>query len=168
MATRTAPIIFLIAFLITPQRCPHPPPPFCARPPSQDTSMIIPGFTGSSPVSVSVDPNIFQSTIALSSVYRLNILPFFNRFGRLDCNAPLSVPTRSGFYTSNVSLTCFYTPRDVEIVLGSEWLTACSAVLCDDGSRLEDPTPSVISSLPAGHYWNPSNGTTATTHRAVD
>ena len=120
--------------------------------------MILPGFTGSSPVSVSVEPDVSRSTLALSSAYKLQLLPLFDRFGRYACDIPISIPTRGGFYTSKVSLECSHEPRDAEVILGLDWITACSAVLCDDGSGLEDPALSIISSLPVGHYWTPNDG----------
>ena len=146
----------------TPTSLSHPPI-------SRDIAMKLPGFTGSSSVSVSVEPSTSLSTITLGSAYRLHLSPLFNRFGRYVCDIPLSVPTRSGCHTSNVSLECSHTPRDAEIILGSDWISACSAVLRDDGSGLEDPALSVISSLPAGHYWSPGKGmTTAYINCAVD
>jgi len=126
---------------------------------SQGT-MILPGFTNSKTVSVSVEPNTPLSTITLSSAHRLQLLPLFNHLGRYACDVVLSVPTRGGSYTSHVSLGCSHTPGGAEIALGSDWISACSATLSDDGSGLEDPGLSIISSLPAGHYWTPSNGTT--------
>ena len=122
--------------------------------------MILPGFTGSSSVSVSVEPSASLSTITLSSAYRPHLSPLFNSFGRYTCDIPLSDPTRSGCNTSNVSLECSHTPKDAEIILWSDWISTCSAVLRDDGSGLEDPALFVISSLPAGHYWSPGKGTT--------
>jgi len=121
--------------------------------------MILPGFTGSSPISISVEANASRSTITLSSVYQLQLLPLFDRFGRYTCEIPLSVPTRNGFYTSKVSLECSHVPRDVEVILGSDWISDSSAAFCDDGSGLEDPALSVASCLPAGHYWSPNDGT---------
>ena len=84
--------------------------------------MILPGFTNSSSVSVSVEPNTPLSTIALSSAHRLELLPLFNRFGRYACDITLSVPTRGGFYTSNVSLGCSHAPGGAEITLGLDWI----------------------------------------------
>ena len=66
--------------------------------------MILTGFTNSSPIPVSIEPDTPPSTIALSSAHRLQLLPIFNRFGRYACDVALSVPTRGGSYTSNVSL----------------------------------------------------------------
>ena len=127
---------------------------------SQDPTMLLPGFSASTSVSVSVEPNTSLSTIALSSAYRLQLSPLFNRFGRYVCDIPLSIPTRSGFFTSNISLECSHAQTDAEITLGSDRISACSVMPCDDGSGLEDPAISVVSSLPAGHYWSPSSGTT--------
>ncbi|KAF9786787.1 hypothetical protein BJ322DRAFT_1217792 [Thelephora terrestris] len=119
--------------------------------------MILPGFTGSSHISISVEPDVSQSTITLSSVYQLDLLPLFDRFGRYTCEIPLSVPTRNGSYTSKVSLECSYVPRDAEVILGSDWISNSSAAFCDDGSGLEDPPMSVTLSLPVGHYWTPND-----------
>jgi len=129
--------------------------------------MILPGFTGSSPVSISVDPTAAQSTIALSSVHRLKLLPLFNRFGRYVCDIPLSIPTRGGFYTSKVSLECSHEPGDAEVILGPDWFSACSPALCGNGSDLEDPAPATVSSLPAGHYWTLSDGMARSIYRAA-
>lgn len=120
--------------------------------------MLLPGFTGSSSVSVSIEPNASQSTITLGSAYQLQIHPLFDRFGRLIGEIPLSVPTRCGFYTSKISLECLHASRDVEVILGSDWISVCSVTFCEDGSGLEDPSMSVISSLPIGNYWSPNSG----------
>ena len=125
---------------------------------SGTTGMILPGSTNSLPVLVSIEPNMSRSTIGFSSVYRLKLLPVFNCFGHYICEIPLSVPTRSGFYTSNISLECSYASGDAEVILGTNWISACSITFCDDGSGLEDPAMSVISCLPTGHYWSPSGG----------
>ena len=119
--------------------------------------MILPGFTGSSPVSISVEPTAARSAIALSSAHRLKLLPLFNRFGHYVCDIPLSIPTRSGFYTSKISLECSHEPGTAEIILGLDWCSACTPVLCNNGTELEDPAPAITSCLPAGHYWSPSN-----------
>ena len=71
---------------------------------------------------------------------------------------PLSIPTRGGFYTCNISLECSHTHENAEVVLGSDWISACSAMLCDDRVKLEDLTEALIVSLPAGHYWSSDNG----------
>jgi len=122
--------------------------------------MILPGFIGHLSVSISVEPNTSRSTIALSSAYRLELLPVFDRFGHYICDTSLSVPTRNGFYTSKVLLECSHTPKDAEIILGLDWISACCAVVRDDGSGLEDPIPSALSSFPAGHCWSPDDGMT--------
>jgi len=70
---------------------PTPPPPPPASVP-QGPLMELPGFTGSSPVSVLVKPTASQSAIALGSVYRLQLLPLFNHFGHYTCDITLSVP----------------------------------------------------------------------------
>jgi len=120
--------------------------------------MKLPGFTGSSPVSVSVEPTASRSAITLGSAYQLQLLPLFDRSGRYTCDITLSVPTRGGCYTSKISLECSHELKNTEIILGSDWISSCSAVPCNDGSGLEDPTLSVMGSLPAGHYWSPSEG----------
>ena len=118
---------------------------------------MFPGFVGSSPVSISVVPTVSRSTITLSSVYRLQLLPLFDRFGRYACDVCFSVPTSGGFYTSKISLECSHVTGDAEITLGSDWMTGCSATFCKDGAELEDPTTSSIASFLAGHYWSPSS-----------
>ena len=144
---------------------PSLPPRICPQGPR----MKLPGFTGSSSVSVSVEPTASRSAIALSSAYRLQLLPLFDRFGRYACDVTLSVPTRSGSYTSRVSLECLHESNDTEIVLGPDWMSACSVTPCSDGPGLEDPTPAIVGSLPAGHYWTPSEGMRALPFlRAVD
>ena len=74
--------------------------------------MILPGFTGSSPVSISVEPNTSRSTIVFSLAYQLQLLPLFDRFGRYVCDVTLSAPTRSGFYTFKIFLDCSQGRRD--------------------------------------------------------
>jgi len=123
-----------------------------------DTRMMLSGLTGSSSISISVEPNAPRSTIAFGSVYRLKLLPLFNPSGRYVCDTSLSIPTRGGFYTCNISLECSHTHENAEVVLGSDWISACSATLCDDRVKLEDPTEALIASLPAGHYWSSDNG----------
>lgn len=120
--------------------------------------MLLPGYTGSSTVSVSIEPNVSRSVIPLSSVYELQLLPLLDRFGHYFCEIPLSVPTRSGFFTSNLSLECSHPSSDANVTLGSDWLSVCSAAFNDDGTELEDPPQSVISSLPTGNYWTPNDG----------
>jgi hypothetical protein len=106
-------------------------------------------------------PVASRSTITLSSVHWLQLLPPFDCFGRYVCDIPLSTPTRGGFYTSRLSLGCSHTPGDTDITLGSDWIAACSAAFCDDTAELtiEDPGASVVASLPVGHYWTPNDGT---------
>ena len=129
----------------------HPAPP--------GINMILPGFTGSLPISVSVEPAVSRSTIVLSSAYRLQLLPILGHHGHYICDICLSVPTRSGFYTFKISLECVHSLGGAEVTLGSDWVAACSPTLCSDG--LEDPVPTVISSFPAHYHWNSSNGTSA-------
>jgi hypothetical protein len=90
-----------------------------------------------------------------------------DRFGCYGCEIPLSVPTRSGFCTSKISLQCSHAPRDADVAHGSDWISICSVTFCGDESGLNDLNLSVISSLPAGHYWNPSDGTTVTYQRQL-
>jgi len=123
---------------------------------------MLSGLAGSSSISISVEPNAPQSTIAFSSVHRLKLLPLLNPSGHSVCDTSLSVPTRSGFYTCKIALECSHMHENTEVVLGSDWISACSATLCDDGVKLEDPTEALVASLPAGHYWSPGNGTFVT------
>ena len=117
---------------------------------------MLSGFAGSSSVSISVEPTISQSIITLSSVYRLQLLPLFNRLGHYTCNISLSVPTCGGFYTCKFSLKCSPIAEDAKIVLGSDWISSCSVTVSDDRAKLEDPTASAIASPPFGHYWSPN------------
>jgi hypothetical protein len=126
---------------------------------SQEISMILPGYTGSSTISVSIEPTASRSTVSLGFLYRLQLLPIFDRYGRYVCEIPVCVPTRGGFYTSNLSLQCSHATGNADITLGSDWISTSSAVFCDDGLGLEDPAQSIISSLPAGYYWSPNDGT---------
>jgi hypothetical protein len=134
----------------------------CACSLLEEITMILPGFTGSSAVSVSIEPNVSRSTISLSSVYRLQLLPLFDRYGRYLCEVPVCVPTRGGFYTSKIPLECSCATRDADIILGSDWISTCLVGFRDDGQGLEDPTQLAMSSLPASHYWSPNGGTTIT------
>ena len=120
---------------------------------------MLSGLTNSSSVSISVELNASQSTIAFSSVYQLKLLPLFNPSGCCVCDIYLSVPTRGGFYTSKTLLECSHAHEDVEIILGSDWISTCSVTLCDDKAELEDLTETLVASLPAGHYWSPGDGT---------
>ena len=120
--------------------------------------MMISGFAGSSSVSILVELTVSQSTIALGSVYRLQLLPLFNRLGHYTCDISLSIPTCGGFYTCKFSLKCSPIAEDAEIVLGFDWISSCSVTVSDDRAELEDPTASAIASLPFGHYWSPNDG----------
>lgn len=120
--------------------------------------MLVSGLTNSSSVSISVEPNAPRSMIAFASAFRLGLLPLFDRRGCSVCEASLSVPTRSGFYTSKISLECSHKLESAEIVLGPDWMTACSVILHDDGAELEDPVATVLASLPAGNLWSPNDG----------
>ena len=121
---------------------------------------MISGLVNSSTVSVAVQSTAAASTIALSAVYRLGLIPTFDRFGRYACDVPLSVPTRSGFYTSRIPLKCHHASEESDIVLGSDWLFASGAVSSDDGFGLLDPPQSIIASLPEGYHWTPNEGET--------
>jgi len=123
-----------------------------------DTRIILSGPTGSSSISISVEPDAPRSTIAFGSVHRLKLLPLFNPSGRYVCDVSLSIPTRSSFYTCKIPLKCSHTHESAEVVLGSDWISTYSATLCDDRVKLEDPTEALITSLPAGHYWSSDNG----------
>lgn len=120
--------------------------------------MILPGFTGSSPVSVLIERNVARSSITLGSVYKTGITPTFDRFGKYVCEVPLSVPTRSCVYTSRIPLECSHALSNTDIVLGMDWISTCCAILSDDALVLEDPGLSAIAALPAGHYWTGNDG----------
>jgi len=105
---------------------------------------------------VEVQPTTTTSTITLATVYRLGLLPKLDRFGRNTCDTTLSIPTSSGFYTSQTPLRCSHTPGENDIVLGSDWISATGSVFCDNGPGLLDPSQSVIASLPDGYYWSPN------------
>jgi hypothetical protein len=76
---------------------------------------------------------MLQLAIALSSAS-----PLFDYFGHYVCDASLSIPTRSGFYASKVSLECSHTHKDTEIILGLDRVSACSVIFYDDGHELRD------------------------------
>ena len=116
------------------------------------------GLINSVPVSVAVQPATSTSTITLSAAFQHQLLPIFDRFGLYTCNISLSVPTNNGFYTSKLSLQCSHTPGESDIILGSDWMSTCSVVLCDGGFILADPSRPAITSLPAGHYWTRNEG----------
>lgn len=86
--------------------------------------------------------------IALSSVYRLQLLSLLDRFYRRHVfNTYLSVSMRSDFYTCKVSLECSCVPRSVGIILGLEDLTPpvirmhrCWIQHAGNGRRSERPT----------------------------
>ena len=101
-----------------------------------------------------------MSTIALPTVFRLGLLPLFDRFGLYACTVSLSVPTNNGFYTSTTSLKCRHELEESDITLGSDWVLANGAVFCDGGGGLLDPPQSVLASLPEGHHWTPNEGET--------
>jgi hypothetical protein len=50
--------------------------------------MILPGFTSSSLVSILIELNGSQSTIALSFFYQLQLVPLFDCFGYYVCEPP--------------------------------------------------------------------------------
>ena len=118
------------------------------------------GLINSSPVSLEVQPTAVRSTIALAVVYRLQLLPKFDRFGHYTCDSALSVPTSNGFYTSRTPLLCSNASEDHDIVLGSDWISATGSVPCNDGSGLLDPSSSAVASLPQGYCWSPNKGET--------
>ena len=68
-----------------------------------------------------------RSTITLRSVYRLQLLPLFDRFCCYACDVCFSVPTRGGFYTPKFSLERSHVTGNAEITLGSDWMTRYSA-----------------------------------------
>jgi hypothetical protein len=106
------------------------------------------GLIVSIPVSVAVEPTTATSTILFSTVYRLQllVLPKFDRFGLYTCDTSLSVPTRTGFYTSKLFLRCSHTPGESDITLGSDRMSACGAILCDGGFEFVDPLNPVVTS----------------------
>ena len=122
------------------------------------------GLINSSTVSVAVQPVTATSLIALPTVYRLGLLPLFDRFGYYICDT-LSIPTSNGFYTSRMSLRCCRAPGESDIVLGSDWVSVNGAVFCHDGSGLLDPSQSTITSLPEGYHWSSNDGKTRTLSR---
>ena len=98
--------------------------------------MTLPGFTGSSPISVSVELAVSRSTNILSSAYHLQLLLTLGHRGRYVCDTCLFVPTRSGFYTFKISLECVHSPGGAEVTLGSDWVSACSQHYAGTGSKI--------------------------------
>jgi hypothetical protein len=94
------------------------------------------------PVLLALHPFWFRlSQISLVySVYQLNLLPLFNRSGRSHAH------------------------EDAEIVVGLDWISTCSVMLCNNGIKLEDPTEALVASLSAGHHWSPNSGTLVDWH----
>ena len=119
---------------------------------------MLSGLINSSAVSVEVEPMITTSTIKLSTVYRLNLTPKFDRYGRYTCDGPFSVPTSKGFYTCRTPLRCSHASGEADVVLGFDWVSASGTVLSADGSSLLDPPQTVIESLPGGYCWTPNEG----------
>lgn len=119
---------------------------------------MLAGLINSSTVSVVVEPMTTMSTISLSPVYRLGLLPLFNRFGRYSCETSLSVPTNGGFYTCRMSLNCCHAPGESDITLGSDWVFASGADFRNGGCGLPDPPQSAIASLPEGYHWTLNEG----------
>lgn len=115
---------------------------------------MLSGLINSSIVSVVIEPTTTTSTITLSAIYRLGLLPVFNRFGQYTCDTSLSVPTHDGFYTSGMFLRCCHLPRESDIILGSDWVTASGAVFCDDGFSLLDPSRR----CQKVNHWTPNGG----------
>ena len=116
------------------------------------------GLINSIPVLILVKLMTSTSTISLAAAYRLQLLPLFNRFGFYSCNTSLFVPTNNGFYTSKVCLQCSHSSGERDIVLGSDWISLCGVVLCDDGSGLVDPLHPAGEPLPPGHCWSRNEG----------
>ena len=119
---------------------------------------LFPQFADASTVSVDIQPTATTSTIALATVYRLGLLPDFDRYGRYTCDSSVSVPTKNGFYTSRTHLRCSHVSGESDIVLGSDWVSASGSMFYADGSRLFDPPESVIASLPTGYHWTADEG----------
>ena len=99
-----------------------------------------------------------RSEISLSAIYRLGLVLLLDLFGRWTYKGPLSVSTRNGHYTSTISFTCVHSLDAADIILGVGWTSTCSVEFRDDQSGLEDPSHTVILSLPAGHYWRLNYG----------
>lgn len=116
------------------------------------------GVINSVPVSILVEPATSISTISFAAAYRLQLNPLFNRFGFYSCDASLSVPTANGFYTSKIALQCSHTSVESDVVLGHDWVSTCSAVFCDGGYGLVDPSHPETEPLPPGHCWTQSEG----------
>jgi len=125
---------------------------------------MLSGLINSSTVSVDILPVSPTSTIALATVYRLGLLPKFDRFGRYTCDPQLSVPTSSGFYTSRTPLRCSHTLGESDITLGSDWVAVTGSVFCGDGSELLDPPRSAITSLSDGYHWSPNEDRSRSNH----
>ena len=47
---------------------------------------------------------------------------------------------------------------NANIILSPDWMSACSVTPSNNEPGLEDPSLSVIASLPAGNYWSPNKG----------
>lgn len=106
-----------------------------------------------------VQPTTTMSTISFSTVYRLGLLPILNQFGHYVCDSSLSVPTDGGFYTSQIPLRCCHTPEEEsDVVLGSDWVSVNGATFSADGSSIQDPSQSVVASLPGGYHWTANEG----------
>lgn len=120
--------------------------------------MILPRLSDSSPVSILVEPNIPSSIVSLSSVRELQLLPLFDRFCRYTRRNPVRSHTERLLHTAKLSLACAHSPSAGGVVLGSDWVSACSAVFREDESGLEDPSRATVSSLPDGHYWSANDG----------
>jgi len=154
-----------LRFVIT-RNHPFSPSPISTpqRQPSKMQGNTLFGLIHSSTVSVAVQPTAVTSTITLAAVHRLGLLPLFDRYGRYACSAPLSIPTTNGFYTCRTSLRCCHAPGESDIVLGSDWIFASGATLCNAGSGLLDPAHSAITSLPEGYHWTPNEGESSVCH----
>jgi hypothetical protein len=112
----------------------------------------ISGSFAGSPASIRIDPSVRKSTVS-SGFATANNVPrtVHNCSGIVDCTSsgPVMVPTPRGWFSSSFAFLCKYSPSDV--VLGTDWLDACSASLTSVG--ILDPTPMDIDRLPSGHIW---------------
>ena len=105
-------------------------------------------------------PYHLQSRISPSRAYKCDIYncplyrlpastaPKIRSLGLYTCDTPLSVLTRTGFYTSKLSLRCSHTPGESDAILGPDWMLACGAALCDDDFESVDPPNPVVMLLP--------------------
>ena len=133
-----------------------------ARTRSISHPLVPPRLSGSPPVWISVEPSTASPMVGLSSARELRLPPLFNPFGRYTCSNPVRSHTERLLHTSKLPLGCTHGPSAGGVAPGSDWISTCSAASHEDESVLEDPSQPMVSSLPGGHYWSASNGTTHT------